>query len=108
MRRTVVVCEGPAVPSSPWPVRADDLLLRDPVEADVEALLAFRNDPVVNHFMVRTHVDPDDLRRELLAVPGSPPTTPASSSVTARSSRSASSTSSTDPASRVSPTAPTA
>jgi RimJ/RimL family protein N-acetyltransferase len=72
VRRTVVVCEGPAVPSSPWPARADDLLLRDPVEADVEALLAFRNDPVVNHFMVRTHVDPDDLRRELLAVPDSP------------------------------------
>ena len=61
MRRTVVVCEGPAVPSSPWPARADDLLLRDPVEADVEALLAFRNDPVVNHFMVRTHVDPDTM-----------------------------------------------
>ena len=57
---------------SPWPVRIDDLLLRDPVEADLEALLSFRNDPDVNHFMVRTHVDPDDLRREVLAVPTSP------------------------------------
>ena len=59
------------MPPSPWPARAD-LLFRDPVEADVEALLSFRSDPGVNHFMVRTHVDPDDLRRELLAVPGSP------------------------------------
>ena len=57
---------------SPWPTRSDDLLFRDPVEADVEALLAFRNDPGVNHFMVRTHVDPDELRRDLLAVPTSP------------------------------------
>ncbi|GAA2101463.1 GNAT family protein [Nocardioides furvisabuli] len=66
------MCEGPAVPSSPWPVRSGDLLLRDPVEADVEALLSFRNDPLVNHFMVRAHVDPDDLRRELVAVADSP------------------------------------
>ncbi|UFN43068.1 GNAT family N-acetyltransferase [Nocardioides okcheonensis] len=50
---------------SPWPVRVHDLLLRDPVEADTEALLAFRNDPDVNRFMVHTHVDPDDLRRDL-------------------------------------------
>lgn len=56
---------------SPWPVRVGDLLLRDPVESDVEALLAFRNDPDVNRFMVRTHVDPDDLRREVLATPTS-------------------------------------
>ena len=60
------------MPPSPWPVRSGDLLLRDPVEADVEALLSFRNDPAVNHFMVRTHVDPHDLRRELIAVPDSP------------------------------------
>ena len=60
------------MPSSPWPARVDDLLLRDPVEADVEALLAFRNDPGVNRFMVHTHVDPDGLRRDLLALPDSP------------------------------------
>lgn len=57
---------------SPWPIRIDDLVFRDPVEADVEALQSFRNDPRVNHFMVRTHVDPDELRREWLAVPDSP------------------------------------
>jgi RimJ/RimL family protein N-acetyltransferase len=57
---------------SPWPVRVDDLLLREPVADDVEALLSFRNDPAVNHFMVRTHVDPDDLRHECLAVADSP------------------------------------
>ncbi|MBS2940125.1 GNAT family N-acetyltransferase [Nocardioides sp. J2M5] len=57
---------------SPWPVRTDDLLLRDPVEADVDRLLRFRNDPGVNWFMVRTYVDPDELRREVLAIPDSP------------------------------------
>lgn len=34
-------------------------------------LQSFRNDPVVNTFMVRNHVDPDELRREWLAVPTS-------------------------------------
>ena len=53
---------------SPWPTVVDDLLLRDPVEADADALLAFRNDADVNRFMVRTHVDPDELRRELREV----------------------------------------
>jgi RimJ/RimL family protein N-acetyltransferase len=48
------------------------LLFREAAEADLDALLAFRNDPVVNHFMVRTSVDPDDLRRDWLAVPDSP------------------------------------
>ncbi|SFJ20227.1 Protein N-acetyltransferase, RimJ/RimL family [Nocardioides psychrotolerans] len=57
---------------SPWPVRADGLLFRDAVEADVQTLQSFRNDPGINRFMVRTHVDPDDLRREWLAVPESP------------------------------------
>jgi len=50
----------------------DDLLFREAVSSDIEALLAFRNDPVVNHFMVHTYVDPDDLRRDWLAVPSSP------------------------------------
>jgi RimJ/RimL family protein N-acetyltransferase len=57
--------------TSPWPLQLDGLLFREAVEADVEALQSFRNDPGVNHFMVRTHVAPDALRREWLAVPDS-------------------------------------
>lgn len=57
---------------SPWPVRTDDLLFREAVEADVESLLSFRNDAAVNHFMVRTHVDPDELRRDWLGAAASP------------------------------------
>ena len=60
------------MPQSPWPIRIDDLLFREAVEADIDALLSFRNDPAVNHFMVRTYVAPDDLRREWLAVPNNP------------------------------------
>lgn len=61
-----------AVRRSPWPMRWDGLLFREAVEADIAVLQSFRNDPEVNRFMVRTHVDPDDLRREWLAVPSSP------------------------------------
>ena len=57
--------------SSPWPVRVGSLLLRDPRADDLEPLLALRNDPVVNRFMLRTHVDPETFRREWLAVPDS-------------------------------------
>jgi RimJ/RimL family protein N-acetyltransferase len=53
-------------------MRLDGLLFREAVESDLEVLVSFRNDPGVNHFMVRTYVDPDDLRREWLAVPSSP------------------------------------
>lgn len=53
-------------------MRLDGLVFREAVEPDVPVLQSFRNDPGVNHFMVRTHVDPDDLRREWLAVPHSP------------------------------------
>jgi RimJ/RimL family protein N-acetyltransferase len=53
-------------------MRLDDLLFREAVEADIVVLQSFRNDPDVNHFMVRTYVDPDDLRREWLAVPTNP------------------------------------
>lgn len=56
---------------NPWPTRLDDLLFRDPVEADHAALLSFRNDPGVNHFMVRTYVDPAELRSDWMAVPES-------------------------------------
>lgn len=60
------------MPTSPWPTRAAGLLFREAVDSDIDALLAFRNDPAVNRFMVRTHVDPAELRRDWLAVPASP------------------------------------
>ncbi len=60
------------MPETPWPLRIVDLLFREACETDLEALLSFRNDPAVTHFMVRTHVDPDELSRDWLAVMGSP------------------------------------
>ena len=59
------------MPTSPWPMRVGTLLLRDAREDDIEPLLAVRNDPGVNRFMLRTHVDPETFRREWLAVPNS-------------------------------------
>lgn len=56
---------------SPWPMRDGSLLFREAGERDIERLLSFRNDPGVNHFMVRTHVDPEVFRREWLDVPTS-------------------------------------
>ena len=53
---------------SPWPVELDGLLFRDPAEPDIAALQSIRNDPGVNHFMVCTRVDPDQLRRDWLAL----------------------------------------
>ena len=53
-------------------MRQQGLLFRYAAPSDIETLQSFRNDPAVNHFMVRTHVDPEDLRREWLAVPASP------------------------------------
>jgi RimJ/RimL family protein N-acetyltransferase len=53
-------------------MRLDGLLFREAVESDLVVMESFRNDPAVNRFMVRTHVDRDDLLRELLAVAGSP------------------------------------
>lgn len=43
------------------------LLLRDAQADDIEPMLAVRNDPAVNRFMLRTHVEPETLRREWLA-----------------------------------------
>ncbi len=57
--------------SSPWPMRVGSLLLRHAAEDDLEPLLAVRNDPDVNRFMIRTHVEPGTFRREWLAVPTS-------------------------------------
>jgi len=56
---------------SPWPTRAGALLLREAQADDLDPLIAVRNDPGVNRFMLRTHVDPETFRREWLAVPGS-------------------------------------
>jgi RimJ/RimL family protein N-acetyltransferase len=55
----------------PWPVERDGLLFREPTAADVEIVSSFRNDPGVNRFMVRTHVEADVLCGELLAIPTS-------------------------------------
>lgn len=57
--------------SSPWPMRAGSLLLREARESDIEQLLSFRNDPAVNRFMLRTSVDPGTFRQEWLTVPSS-------------------------------------
>lgn len=59
------------MPTSPWPMQVGALLLRDPRPDDIEPLLALRNDPVVNRFMLRNSVDPETFRREWLAVPDS-------------------------------------
>ncbi len=56
---------------APWPEYVGDLLLREPTATDLEPVLAFRNDPAVNRFMVRTHVTADELRREWAAIPHS-------------------------------------
>ena len=50
--------------NSPWPARVGDLLFREPTEADIDAVGAFRNDPEVNRFMVQTSVDLTELRRQ--------------------------------------------
>lgn len=63
--------DEPRVTSSPWPMRVGSLLLRDAVAGDIDHLLSFRNDPVVNRFMIRTSVDPETFRQEWLAVPTS-------------------------------------
>lgn len=55
--------------TDPWPMTVDGLLLRDPVESDIDTLLAFRNDPDANRFTFRTHVEPDAFRTEWLSIP---------------------------------------
>ena len=44
-------------------MRAGTLLLRDARPDDLEPLLALRNEPSVNRFMLVTHVDPDTFRQ---------------------------------------------
>lgn len=45
-----------------WPRRVGDLRLRVPTSRDVEPLLAWRNDPEVTRWLLRTTQDADDLR----------------------------------------------
>jgi len=52
-------------------MRVGPLLLRDARADDIEPMLAVRNDPAANRFMLRTHVEPETFRREWLAVPNS-------------------------------------
>jgi RimJ/RimL family protein N-acetyltransferase len=52
-------------------MRVGRLLLREAGGEDIEPLLALRNDPVVNRFMLRTSVEPERFRQEWLAVPTS-------------------------------------
>ena len=49
-------------------MRVGPLHLREATGADVERLLTFRNDPSVNRFMLRTHVDPAAFRAEWSAI----------------------------------------
>lgn len=57
--------------TTPWPLKVGSVLLREASAEDVERLLEFRNNPDVNEFMLRTHVDPDVFREEWRAVPSS-------------------------------------
>jgi len=59
------------VTTDPWPIRVGALLLRNARPDDLEPLLALRNEPSVNRFMLRTHVDPDTFRQEWAGIPDS-------------------------------------
>ena len=52
----------------PWPKVVDRITLRYPSADEIEELLAFRNRPEVNRWMLRTHVDPEVFRSEWSAV----------------------------------------
>lgn len=41
-----------------WPRTTDRLLLRPPTEADLDAVLAWRNHPDVTRWLLRSQVDP--------------------------------------------------
>jgi RimJ/RimL family protein N-acetyltransferase len=59
------------VHTSPWPARSGALLLRDPRTEDASRLVALRNNPGVNRFMLRTHVDPVAYVQEWMSIPTS-------------------------------------
>ena len=50
---TAIVDQDGWVPTSQWLMSVGSLLLRDAREDDIEPLLAVRNDPGVNRFMLR-------------------------------------------------------
>lgn len=64
------ICQALCV-SNPWPMTVDSVLLRDATNADVESLLAFRNDDEVNRFMLHTSVDPQVFRQNWLDIQAS-------------------------------------
>lgn len=45
-----------------WPRRTERLELRPPTEADLDAVLRWRNEPEVNRWLLRTEVDPEAYR----------------------------------------------
>jgi RimJ/RimL family protein N-acetyltransferase len=49
-------------------MRVGSLLLREADPIDLDTMLALRIDPVVNRSMLHTEVDPDEFRREWLAM----------------------------------------
>ena len=50
-----------------WPRRTDRLELRPPTEADLDAVLAWRNHPEVTRWLLNTQVDPEGYRTAWLA-----------------------------------------
>lgn len=64
-------CHNVRILTSPWPMRAGSLLLREAEEGDIEAILAVLNDPSVNRFMIRTNFEPAAFREEWLSGPTS-------------------------------------
>ncbi len=51
---------------TPWPVTRDGLTFRLAREDDLPVIASFRNDPQVNRWMIRTHVEPEQLRSDWL------------------------------------------
>lgn len=45
-----------------WPRRTDRLVLRPPTGSDLDAVLAWRNDPAVTRWLLHTRVDPREFR----------------------------------------------
>ena len=70
-----------------WPRRTERLELRPPTDADLDAVLAWRNHPEVTRWLLRTEVDPEAYREIVaLRAPTTRSTTPSWRSPTARSS----------------------
>lgn len=49
-----------------WPRRAGELELRPPTRADLDGVLAWRNDPAVKRWLLRTTVEPEAFTRAWL------------------------------------------